>query len=155
MRHCRACSVRNYAVHCLFHTSTPSTSRPTSLNINLNIGLYINNHLVRASNHLHMLSTCPTCGFLSLTDQEDGRYHDTASIVPHRPVPLSSIDHRRLQTDIVGLENDITLLDHQTSLFARISLGPPLSAEEEEITAGARPKVKQVINMVSARRDNR
>ncbi len=60
-----------------------------------------------------MLSTCPTCGFLSLSDQESGRDHDTASIVPHRPVPLSSTDHQRLQTDIVDLENDITILDHQ------------------------------------------
>ncbi|PBK93394.1 hypothetical protein ARMGADRAFT_124215 [Armillaria gallica] len=60
-----------------------------------------------------MLSTCPTCGFLSLSDQESGRDYDTASVVPHRPAPLSSTDHQRLQTDIVDLENDITILDHQ------------------------------------------
>ncbi len=60
-----------------------------------------------------MPSTRPTRGFLSLSDQGNGREHDTASIVPHRPVPLSSTDHQRLQTDIVDLENDITILDNQ------------------------------------------
>ncbi|KAK0185259.1 hypothetical protein F5146DRAFT_1228189 [Armillaria mellea] len=61
-----------------------------------------------------MLSTCQTCGFLSLTDQENSRVeHDTAGIVSHRPVPLSSTDHRRLQTNIVDLENDINTIDHQ------------------------------------------
>ncbi|KAK0234280.1 hypothetical protein IW262DRAFT_143503 [Armillaria fumosa] len=61
-----------------------------------------------------MLSTCQACGFLSLSDQESAsRDHDTISIVPHRPVPLSSTDHRRLQTDIVDLENDIDIIDHQ------------------------------------------
>ncbi len=96
--------------------------------------LTVNNRLVQASNQLackplhrysqnsylciqtsilHMLSTCPTCDILSLSDQEGGRDHNTASGVPHYPVPLSSTDHRQLQTDIVDLENDITLLDHQ------------------------------------------
>ncbi|PBK60924.1 hypothetical protein ARMSODRAFT_965583 [Armillaria solidipes] len=60
-----------------------------------------------------MPSTCPTCGLLSLSDRQSDHNHDTASIVPHLPVPLSSTDHRRLQTDIVDLENDITILDHQ------------------------------------------
>ncbi|KAK0185268.1 hypothetical protein F5146DRAFT_201402 [Armillaria mellea] len=59
-------------------------------------------------------TTCQTCGFLSLSDQENGRVeHNTASIVTHHPVPLSSTDHRRLQTDIVDLENDINTIDHQ------------------------------------------
>ncbi|PBK93404.1 hypothetical protein ARMGADRAFT_124597 [Armillaria gallica] len=75
--------------------------------------LTFDNRLVQASNQLHMLSSYPTCGFLGLSDQESDREHDTASIVPHRPVPLSSTDHRRLRTDIFDLENDITLLDHQ------------------------------------------
>ncbi|KAK0431094.1 hypothetical protein EV421DRAFT_198798 [Armillaria borealis] len=60
-----------------------------------------------------MLSTCPTCGLLSLSDQQSDHEHDPASIVPHHPVPLSSTDHQRLQTNIVDLENDITVLDHQ------------------------------------------
>ncbi|KAK0234269.1 hypothetical protein IW262DRAFT_142583 [Armillaria fumosa] len=59
-----------------------------------------------------MLSTCSTCGSLSLSNQESGD-DDPISIVPHRPVPLSSTDHRRLQTNIVDLENDIDLIDHQ------------------------------------------
>ncbi|KAK0479550.1 hypothetical protein IW261DRAFT_1478012 [Armillaria novae-zelandiae] len=56
---------------------------------------------------------CPTCGFLSLSNQDSGRQHDAVSIVPHRPVPLSYPDHQRLQMDTIDLENDITLLDHQ------------------------------------------
>ncbi|KAK0491817.1 hypothetical protein EDD18DRAFT_1358617 [Armillaria luteobubalina] len=33
--------------------------------------------------------------------------------MPRRPVPLSSTNHRQLQTDIVDLENDIDIIDHQ------------------------------------------
>ncbi|KAK0449069.1 uncharacterized protein EV420DRAFT_790460 [Desarmillaria tabescens] len=60
-----------------------------------------------------MLSVCPTCGFLDLCDQKSDRNHDFLNIVPNYPVPLSSADRQWLHADIIDLENDIAILEHQ------------------------------------------
>ncbi|KAK0231749.1 hypothetical protein EDD85DRAFT_956562 [Armillaria nabsnona] len=68
----------------------------------------------------HLVQTTIVCclrvqhAAFSTSNQKGDRDHDALRVMPNYPVPLSSANHQWLQTDTIGLENDITFLKQQT-----------------------------------------
>ncbi|PBK88060.1 hypothetical protein ARMGADRAFT_440552 [Armillaria gallica] len=68
----------------------------------------------------HLVQTTFVCclrvqhAAFSTSNQKSDRDHDVLRAIPNYPVPLSSANHQWLQTDTIGLENDITFLKQQT-----------------------------------------